>query len=559
LHSSSRTKPSWHNQYPTRRAVFRSVIILVLFTAAFGIRLYNIGKPPLDFSTIRQYQDAHIARGIYYEKNDSVSEQKKRIAKINMERIGLVLEPRIIENAAVLGYRLSGAEHLWIPRVLSVTFWIIGGVFLYLTAKMLFSSGVSTVSTFFYLFLPYSILSSRIFQPDPLMVMMMLWSIYRIVKYDVAPSQLNFVTAALVSAIAVLIKPYCVFIIFGGFFSLIVFREGFWKSVFNRNTFFFGFMICLPYFVYYGHEIFTGTGFLGEHTKGSFLPRLLIYLPFWSGWFDMIGRVVGYAAFFIAILGLLRAGSGRPKALLLGLWGGYFLFGLSAPYQIHTHSYYHMPFIPIVALSIAPVVAMFIDRPTPFLSRRLKAGLFVLVVLAGLGAGLSIRNLPLKSILSDHKNELKMAAAIAGINTEFAKLFNTDYEGRVKTAKEIGEYVGHSTNTLFLTPEFGRVLTYYGEFAGLPWPTSVSLYGRRVRGERVPDIDEDFTPDHVTLLYQGTFVKYTPDFFIITAFDEFDSQVELKRYLYSNFPVLVQNNKYLIFDLRKMSEQGGFS
>jgi hypothetical protein len=32
------------------------------------------------------------------------------------------------------------------------------------------------------------------------------------------------------------------------------------------------------------------------------------------------------------------------------------LFGLSATFQIHTHSYYTLPFIPIAALSLGPVV-----------------------------------------------------------------------------------------------------------------------------------------------------------------------------------------------------------
>jgi hypothetical protein len=525
-----------------------------LFAIAFSIRLYKIGEPPLDFSTIRQYQNAHIARGIFYETNDSITEEKKHIAKINMERMGFVLEPRIIENAAVLGYRLAGAEHLWIPRLLSSIFWTIGGIFLYLTARMLFSPGVALFSAFFYLFLPYSILSSRVFQPDPFMIMLMLGSIYGIMRYNERPSRSNRGGAAFVAAVAVLVKPYCVFIIFGAFLSLVIFREGFWKSAFQKNTILFGFLIILPSIVHYGYGMLSNAGFLGEHAKGSFLPHLIISPSFWGGWLYMIGRVTGYIAFVLAVLGLFKVGQGQTRNLLFGLWAGYFLFGLSATYQMHTHSYYHMPFIPIAALSLAPIAGMFIDRETPLISKRLKIASVTGIIIIAIGLILAAKKLPLKTMLSEHKGELKTAALFLGINPELGKFLRGDFDKEIAIAKEIGERVGHSHNTLFLTPYFGRVLAYHGEFAGLPWPTSDSLYGRRVRGARVPDIEKDFTPEHITLLYHGKFIIYTPDFFIITAFDEFEKQADLRKVLYSNYPVLVQNDDYLIFDLRKMSE-----
>jgi hypothetical protein len=528
---------------------------LLLFATAFGIRLYHINRPPLDFSSIRQYQNAHIIRGLYYETNDSIPESKKQIAKLNMERMGFVLEPRIIENLSVFGYRIMGAEHLWIPRVLSSVFWVVGGFFLYLTARMMLSPGIALFSTCFYLFLPYSILASRSIQPDPLMVMMMLFSIYRVLKYDENPSRTNLLTAALVTAFAVLIKPYCIFMIFGAFFSLAVLRMGFWKASKNRNTFIFSFLIILPSVVHYGYGLLTGVGFLGEHAKSSFLPHLLVYPPFWSGWLFMIGDVVGYIAFFLAIVGLLSVKQGRFKTLLLGLWTGYFLFGLSATFQIHTHNYYSMPFIPIVALSLGSTANMVRNRKALLLPMRLNKMLILLVLIVTiLGLGFSIQKLRLKNILYEYKNNLRTIATFIGINPEFSKFLRNDFEDEVRIAKEVGDYVGHSTNTVFLDSNFGRVLAYHGDFSGLPWPTRESIYERRLRGIKVPDIKKDFTSRHILILYQGKFITYTPDYFIVTAFEEFNKQTDLKDFLNANFPVLTQGDEYLIYDLRKMSE-----
>jgi hypothetical protein len=163
-----------------------------------------------------------------------------------------------------------------------------------------------------------------------------------------------------------------------------------------------------------------------------------------------------------------------------------------------------------------------------------------------------MRKLPLRNVLSDHKSELKTIATFIGINPEFGKFLSDDFDENVRIAKEIGERVGHSSNTIFLTPDFGRVLAYYGELSGLPWPTSDSLNIRRLRGTKVPNIKEDFTPENITILYHGKFIKYSPDFFIITAFDELDNQTDLKNFLKSNFPVFAESDDYLIFDLKKM-------
>jgi hypothetical protein len=555
LHFNPQSTANQCDQGFIKNRTFQLVIVVLLFATALGIRLYHINRPALDFSPIRQYQNAHIIRGLYFERNDSIAESRKQIAKLNMERMGFVLEPRIIENLSVIGYRIMGAEHLWIPRVLSSVFWVVGGIFLYLTACMMLSSGIALFSTCFYLFLPYGILASRSIQPDPLMVMMMLFSIYRVLKYDENPSRINLVTAAVITAIAVLIKPYCIFMIFGAFFSLSVLRMGFWKASFNRNTFIFSFLIILPSVVYYGYGLLTGVGFLGEHAKSSFLPHLLVYPPFWSGWLSMIGDVVGYIAFFLAMIGLLSVKQGRFKTMLLGLWTGYFLFGLSATFQIHTHNYYSMPFIPIVALSLGPIANVIINRKASLLSMRLNKKLIPLVlILIVLGLGFSIQKLRLINVRGEYKSKLRTIATFIGINPEFSKFLRDDFESEVRIAKEIGDYVGHSTNTVFLDSNFGRVLAYYGDFSGLPWPTRESLYERRLRGVQVPDIRKDFTSKHIKILYHGKFITYTPDYFIVTALDEFNKQTDLTDFLNSNFPVLVKSDDYLIFDLRRMSE-----
>ncbi len=265
----------------------------------------------------------------------------------------------------------------------------------------------------------------------------------------------------------------------------------------------------------------------------------------------MVGSVTGYLAFILAVFGFINARKGLPKTLLTGLWSGYLLFGLSATYQMHTHSYYHIPFIPIAALSLGPIGAgaVYIVPKLLYKRWRLSVVLFILFTISAVGFSGQ-----LKSYVSGHKKELKFAAAVMGINPEFKEFLAGHYERELKVAREIGEYVEHSTNTVFLTPDFGRVLAYYGELSGLPWPTGISLNERKIRGTRVPNINEDFTPQYIMIGFQGKYIKYTPDFFIVTDFSEFEKQSDLRDHLNRNFPLLVKNEQYLIYDLKKMSE-----
>lgn len=522
-------------------------IMVFLVITAFGIRLHHITKPPLDFASIRQYQNAHVARGLYFESQASIPDMRKKIAKLNMQRMGFTLEPRIIEQAAALGYRIAGGEHLWIPRILSLIFWLIGGVFLYLTAIRTLSSGGALFSTAFYLFLPYGILASRSFQPDPLMVMMLMISIFAILVYHEKPSRNRLFIAAGVSAFAMFVKPYCVFLIFGAFLSLSISRLGLKKSIFNKNFVLFSFVSLLPSLTYYGYSTLSQMD-AQAHFQESFLPQLLLYSYFWKDWLNMIGHVVGYIPALFALAGFIMIRDKQLKALLSGLWIGYIVFGLIFTFHIHTHSYYHLQFIPVVALSLGPLGVRVISYL--FFSRRQIIGICIILFVVFSAIGLASQRVQ----LSEYKDRITMLGAIIGVNPEFYKFLTDDFKKEVKIANEIGVIVDHSTNTLFLTPDYGRALAYHGELSGLPWPTSISFRDRKETGIPLPDKEELYNTHYLTVMTHGKYIKYTPDLFIITSFEEFQKQTDLKNYLYTNFPVLVQNNNFLIFDLRKMSE-----
>ena len=118
-------------EHPSSR---RLLILSVLFIAAFGIRLYHINEPPLNFHATRQYRSLIIAREYYFYNLSSVPGWKKEVAHFSRRKQGM-LEPPILEFLVSIGYRLLGGEHFWLPQLLSSLFWLIGGGFLYLIGK----------------------------------------------------------------------------------------------------------------------------------------------------------------------------------------------------------------------------------------------------------------------------------------------------------------------------------------------------------------------------------------------------------------------------------------
>lgn len=490
----------------------RLFIIGFLFIAAFGIRVYHINEPPLDFLS-RQYRSAFIARSYYYKAVPTIPQWKKEVAKCNEQMAG-ILEPPIMEVLASIAYRLLGGEHLAVPRLLSSMFWLAGGVFLYLLASKTVSAEGALLSTGFYLFLPFAIRASRSFQPDSLMVMMLILSVYTMFQYYQRSSILRLFIAAAVSGLAILIKPPCLLPIFMVFICLAFYTHGFWRALTRPSSVLFCFAALLPSLVYYGWAIFI-TGSLQSQAQGSFMPYLMLHSFFWKGWLRLVGAVLGFAPVTAGLIGLVMLPQGPPRRLGLGMWLGYILFGLVFTYHIHTHDYYQLMFIPIVAYSLAPVGYALSAHIT-----RTSAGRAPRVFLVG----------------------IIVTSVLLVIYHVKRQLFHPYYDTQVKIAQEIGDAVQHSSKTVFLTPNYGTIIKYHGHLSGNYWPNQGDFRGEILRGKRVLGAEERFNTHYL---------KGSPEYFIVTDYRELQRQPDLRKFLTQNFPVLVNNRNYLIFNLKR--------
>jgi Dolichyl-phosphate-mannose-protein mannosyltransferase len=523
-------------------------LLSLLFAAAFSLRLVGIGEPPMDFIPMRQYHGAILARGLH---DWLLNGELKTIPPDG------ILEPPILELMASIAYLLSGAEHLWVPRLLSALFWMVGGIFLYLIAKKMSSPNAAVFAVCFYLFNPYCVLASRAFMPDPLMVMLLVISIYAIVRYHEEPSARGLLVAAGASSLCVFVKPgICVFLLFGAFLALAVHRRGIRKALLASDLLSFGALTVGPAALYFLYGMFIAGFLQGQveyHVEHKIVPGLVLDPTYWRGWLDSIETLIGYAAFVGALLGVLLR-SGFPRALLIGLWGGYLLFGLTFTYHIQTHIYYSLQLVPVVALSLGllwEAVASWLRHVDLRFGKVAAVGLLLPLLLLAVVA----------SVPDYQKTVLSTARSMQGEypQGESGQIgFTTDYEELATAYREIGQAVHHSRRTIFLAPEFGYPLIYHGRLDGVWWPPP--SWGKWWRH------DEHAPAESERAYFENLYSADSPQYFIaIKHFRAGAQEVEnwkddgLLRDLGKDFPVVARDDAYIVFHLKKGEGDGASS
>lgn len=491
------------------------LLLGLMLVGALGIRMYRAAEPPLNFHATRQYRSLLIARGYYYDHLETKPAWRRQVAQVAKERQG-VLEPPVIELLVAWAYRLAGGEAFWIPRMISSLLWLGGGVVFYLVALRMAPAGGALLATGVYLFLPFGVVASRSFQPDPLMVLLVLMAIWLLLRHAERGTAPRLGLAAVAAAAAILVKPVAVFPVLASF-AFLEAGGGGARALLQPRVAAFVLAAGAPTLGFYSWGMLAA-GTLRDQARASWLPGLVMDPFFWRGWRANVEDVIGLPLLVVALVGVLVCRAGLPCRLLLGLWTGYGSFCLAFSYHIATHDYYHLMLIPIVALSLAPVTAFMaraLQGPDGSIPLARRLGLAGVVVLALLWGTMEAR---------------ARLTARSGL------------EDQARIAAEIGERVSHSTNTIYLSSDYGLALEYHGYLAGRPWPLLSDLEWERLAGE---------PPRSAAARFRSEYAPHTLDYFIVVDQREFERQPDLKEFLTQHFPLLVSTDRYRIYDLRR--------
>jgi hypothetical protein len=310
---------------------------------------------------------------------------------------------------------------------------------------------------------------------------------------------------------AIYIKFSAAFFVIGAALGLSLSRYTVRDLLKNAQVWIMAILGVLPAAAYMVYGIFIA-GYLGGQFSGRFIPSLLLDPFNYLAWQSKVSYAAGGVFIALGLLGFFLAKDNRLRIFLYGLWGAYIVYGLFFDYHVATHDYYHLPFIPIVAVSLSPLGDRVFARVAETASGRwARAAVYVILLYAVLG------------VVWDVRNEMK----------------SVDYRPQAAMWAEIGEKVNHQKNVVGLTQDYGSRLQYWGLTTAENWYTSGDEYYSELRGNKVL-FDKKFDE-----------VMGRRDLFLVTDFDELKLQPELKARL-SMHTVFAEGEGYIIYNLREL-------
>ena len=479
---------------------------LLAMLVGTGVRLYDLQDPPLDFHPTRQLHSAVIARGMYYQMLDDAPEWKRQLSLQQWKSEGLI-EPQIMEQLVAFSYKAIGEEKLWVARIWPILFWTIGAVFLFLTVVKFSGPAGAAVSVMVYMIWPYTTIASRAFQPEPLLVMMIIIASWAFINFLHSRKGVWAILIGILCGLTIYVKVVALFFLAPAIAITLILRDGLKKTLINKFNWLIAVLAILPYLLYhlYGTYILE---LLGSQFAFRFFPQRWIDPIFYLQWLSELDNVFPIWLVVISFLTGILCLNGVYRGFIIGYWIGYLIYGFTFSYHITTHDYYHMPLIIPISIGLGTAAKFLLGktRVSKLISKILL--IFSLLFL------LSWNVWEIRSIL---KRE--------------------DYQKEVDYWTNLGERLGHESRVIGLFQDYGYRLAYWGWMNVTPWRTTDDIYLREISGRDVTAVEEE-------QLKLKSF-----DYFIIADREELQNQPELLIYLQYNHLLMEENDLALVFKL----------
>ena len=504
---------------PSERLLFfpntcwvRAILVSFFILLGFGARLIDISDPPLDFAATRQLHSLILARGYYYEMDVPSTRALPDVQRefgILAEQDEVLVEPTILEHLTAWTYAAVGQEDFRIPRVYSSLFWVLGGILLFLLARKLMPDNGAVAALVFYELLPFGVIAGRSFQPDPLMIGLILTSLFFQYRWMEQDTLGRAILAAAFTGLAVLVKATAVFFVGVPFFGIVL-AGGFIKALMNWRVYLMAVISLLPAALF---NIISATvgGNSGSIFGSRFFPALYIQPHWYQSWFMMAKSVVDYIPLFLAVLAFFLFKKKEHRILYSCLWLGYLLQGFVFAYHIYTHNYYQLPLIPIVALGFGLIFSILMEK-----LEEVKPALLIRVFILGV---------------------FLFASALLVLKSR-ADLLEANYRYEETYWKALGEKIGQGTEITALTHDYGYRLSYWGFVKPRLWDTQGDQVVERLSGAEEDPFEQIFAEKTEGSRY-----------FLVTLINDFENQSNLSTYLFDNYHY-EEGEGYYLFDLQ---------
>ena len=492
---------------------FKIILLLVIFLGAFGLRMVDFDDPPLDFHPARQMHSALMARGFYLKNGGNLPDQTPEYNRDAMI-LGTLepwIEPPLYEKLTAGLYRLFGRADLRIPRFTSILFWLIGGIGLALLTENLLGTAGVFGGLCWYLFFPYGVIASRSFQPDIIMVCLLIWTMYLLRRWTSEPDSLPRALAlGLCAGACILVKQVAAFPLGLAIAGALVSSSTLKKTLKNWRVWLAAALALLPMLIYNYWGSFI-KGFLVQQYQGRFFLSELLQPAFYVRWFRMIDQVFTVPLFFCAVFGILMLREKSSRISWLAYLAGYILYGLSLPHHIGTHNYYQLLIFPFAAVGIASLVKV---TTRGIMKAARKQGRFATIFAIACGI-LLCGWWAADSVVTLHRKDYRAWP-----------------ERWVEWMDELEPYEDR-ISTIGIMDDYGGGMTYWGLHNPGIWDTSV---------EGMDDLEG-------LIKLNTTFWNY--QWLVVTNLNKFYEQPRLQQYLNETAVVYRQAPDYIIYKLNE--------
>ena len=383
-------------------------------------------------------------------------------------------------------------------------------------------SGIQPVAFFsallalaYFMVLPFSVYTSRSFQPDPQMVMWMLLGTYALYRWSESQAWKWAVLAGLFSGLAVLVKAFAVYPVGVLMLVMVLYTLGerrlkrlpqtAWRILRNPQVWAMAALTLGPVALFYATKEDRAASYFTAWTLS--MAGMLLNPGFYLRWLNLVQSLLHPLALLAGLAGFILA-RGRNRALLFALLLGYFIYCFTLPYQTATHSYYHLQLVPLASLAMTPAL----QAGIAWLQKRALAWRvgFALLALAGIA----------------------YASWLA-----LAPMLRDDYRAEPAFWQALAQQIPGDGKTIAVTQDYGFRLIYYGWRKLNLWPNASNLEVRQLRGN-----SQEF---------ERLFRNQTKGFqyFLVTDFEELGEQPALAEYLEAGFPVYKAGDGWVIYRL----------
>lgn len=363
-------------------------IIFLSFLIVFGlvVRLYKFEAPIADWHSWRQTDTSSVSRNfvqngidLFHPKFDDLSNVQSGGKHDNLQGYRLAEFPlyNFFQAQGFLIFDKFSLEE-W-GRIVSIFSSLISGVFFYFLLRRHSGIRVAAFSTFFLIFLPFSIFWSRTVLPDSLFIALILGTL---LFFDLWIKEQNkkrkfyyYLLSIIFSSLSVLIKPFAVFFFLPALFLSF---EKWGTQIHKRKD-----LIILLLFAIFPFLVWRlwGLRFPGGVPDSTWLfnEGNIRFKPAFFYWIfgNRISELIlGFWGLPLLILGIIR----KQKSLFFHsfLLSSILYLFIIAKGNVQ-HSYYQIPLIPTIALFLGLGSDFLLNPAKQFFSKRFS---YIILVFA---------------------------------------------------------------------------------------------------------------------------------------------------------------------------------